>query len=95
MIKRFFSVCVLLLALVLPALGGHVKPGGVYCDGVCSGGACTVCGADCGIRGGSSAPVSDKGEIKDTSSRPPARGSLEDDLFVFGLALFMFYRLRL
>lgn len=93
MIKRFVTIFVLLLALAMPAFGGHVKPSGVYCDGGCSGGACAVCGADCGVILMSASTI-DEGEIKDTSSASP-QGDELSSLFVFALALFMAYRMRL
>jgi hypothetical protein len=90
MIKRCFSICVLLIALALPAFGGHVRVGGVLCEGDCIASRCNMCGAECSDGGMMMA----QGETKDTSSEPPASGSLEDGLFILAL-LFMVYRLRL
>ena len=87
MIKRCFSICVLLLALALPIFGGHTKPSGAYCEPVDN----VTCFAD----GGSGrAAVRSGGEIKDTSSASP-QGDMMSGLFVFALALFMAYRMRL
>jgi hypothetical protein len=88
MIKRCFSICVLLFALVLPIFGGVVKPGGAYCEPVDN----VTCFED--GSGSRRAAVRSGGEIKDTSSASP-QGDVLDGLFVFALALFMVYRMRL
>jgi hypothetical protein len=69
-------------------MAGQTKPGGAYCEPVDN----VTCFADGG--GTRRAAVRSGGEIKDTSSASP-QGDVMSGLFVFALALFMVYRMRL
>jgi hypothetical protein len=42
--KRLLSVCLLMLCLTFPVLGGHTMPQGRYCDCVPVQGTCPCCG---------------------------------------------------
>jgi len=47
--KRLFSICLLMLCLSLPALGGHTQAGGAYCT--CGDAGCILDPGECSDHG--------------------------------------------
>lgn len=90
MIKRFLCMLVLLLALALPAFGGHVKVSGAFCEGECTNGRCSACGVSCADGNRTASPG------KDASGRisPGINDTTGPGLLMFALAFFIVYKIR-